>query len=61
MARFALLTRAVRVLSALAVTLYVVYLVVFLTTAVAVQVVAALVVGPLVSDRLLSAVRQHLT
>jgi hypothetical protein len=55
------LAHAVRVVSAMAVCAYVVYLVVFLTTAVALQGVAALVVGPLVTDRVLAAVRQRLT
>jgi hypothetical protein len=61
MARFPLLARTVRVLSAAAVILYVVYLVVFLTTAVALQGVAALVVAPLAADRLVAAVRHRLT
>lgn len=55
----AALVAALRVLVPVAVTLYVLYLVVFLTTAVAVQAVAVLAAGPWVAQRLVNAVREH--
>lgn len=55
----AALAAVVRALAPVAVTLYVLYLVVFLTTAVAVQAVAVLAVGPWAAHRLVAGVRHH--